>query len=75
MNVAYKCRCMDSEATIAVPDRKPDQDIVNWVEITVAGGMGEDHRRRSPHCQADKVEYAKFEVDPAGGPLGTITRQ
>lgn len=74
MNVAYKCRCMPNEETIFVRDRKPDEDIVDWVEQICGRAIAEDHIRRSPRCRSTKMEYAKFEVDPSGGPLGTITR-
>lgn len=60
---------------VAVADRRNDQDIVDWVGNTVGHAIADDHRKRSPLCMSNVMEYAKFEVDPAGGPLGTITRQ
>lgn len=76
MNVSYKCTCMAKEVTVAVPDRPDEQDIVDWVGVTAANALGEDHRKRSPHCPATKVEFMKFEVDPTGStPMGRLPLQ
>lgn len=76
MNVTYKCRCMADEATIAVPDRRDDEDVVHWVEQTVGHALLRDHRVRSPRCLSNVTEYVTFEVDPEGRmPIGQLPRQ
>lgn len=74
MNVTYKCECLDEEVTIAVPDRLEGDDVVHWVSTIVGSELFKDHRTRSPDCRSTATQYVKFEIDPAGGPLGTISR-
>jgi hypothetical protein len=62
MIVLYKCSCHASEREVCVPDRVPDTDILEWMEI-VQGCIGYDHKARSPHCRASKVEYAKIPIE------------
>jgi hypothetical protein len=66
---------MSVEATVACADRRDDQDILEWVQNTMGQALLADHRKRSPWCRSNVTEYAKFEVDPAGGRLGTLKRQ
>lgn len=62
MNVIYKCGCMAEEATVWVPDRKDDQDVLDWVERTMGHALAADHRARSPQCRETKTEYVKIPV-------------
>ena len=75
MNVSYKCGCMDAEVTIAVPDRRDGQDIVDWMENVVGEALGRDHRARSPQCRSDKTEYVKIEIDQSSGMIGRMSKQ
>lgn len=68
MQILYKCRCMKAEASIDVPDRQPDGDLLEWMEL-VTHAIGVDHRGRSALCMATQMEYAKIPYE--GGQVGT----
>lgn len=65
MKVIYKCKCMSAETEIDVPDRRPNSDIGDWMDMVIAC-ITVDHRASNALCQSDKVEYAKIPVDAAG---------
>lgn len=67
MDIYYKCTCMAEEAMVWVPDRKEDQDVVEWVEKVVGAAIGADHSNRSPLCMRTKMEYAKIPYDDSRG--------
>lgn len=69
MNILYKCFCMTAEVEVAVPDRLPETDILDWMEI-VQECLAADHAKRSPLCQSDKAEYAKIPFDEHGPGIG-----
>lgn len=60
IQIPYKCRCMTEEATVSVPARRADVDIVTWVQLTVVGAVTVDHRRRSPLCRSTTMEFIKI---------------
>ena len=59
MDIFYKCKCMREEATVAVPDRRDDEDIGDWMG-KVALAIAADHQLRSTLCAATSMEYAKI---------------
>lgn len=59
MEVKYKCRCMKEEATVLVPDRHKNSDLMRWMSI-VQQCLGYDHSARSPQCRSREMEYAKI---------------
>jgi hypothetical protein len=63
VEVRYKCACLKEEATVHVPERGRGDDVADWVGETVGQAIGADHRKRSPLCQATKMEYAKIPAD------------
>lgn len=75
MLVHYKCRCQPVEQTIPVPDRRPDTDIIQWMNM-VQVCIGTDHSGMSPNCRATKMEYAKIPFDDGSPGVGIpATRQ
>lgn len=62
LEVMYKCRCMGKEATVLMPERQPDEEIVDFME-RVQHKLAADHIVRSPQCKAEAMEYAKVPVD------------
>lgn len=72
--VFYKCRCMKAEASVLVMERKPDEDVVAWMENKLGAAVGRDHRRRSPKCKMTKMEYAKVPMDKVSGLVGKDDR-
>lgn len=62
MNIFYKCKCMKSEATLEVADRREDEQIEDWMQH-VQMAISVDHRKRNALCTADKMEYAKIPVE------------
>lgn len=76
MNVIYKCRCMAEEATVAVPDRRDDENVVDWVQQIVGSALLLDHRTRSPDCRSNVTEYVKIPVDTGeNAMIGRVTKQ
>ncbi len=68
MKVIYKCKCLTSEVEIDVPDRRPNTDILPWVEM-VQACIGFDHSQLSPQCRRVEMEYMKLPMD--GDQIGT----
>lgn len=63
--VIYKCACMKDEAQVDVPSRNEDEEIMSWMNI-LGAALTVDHRRRSPLCMSEKMEYAKIYISPNG---------
>lgn len=59
---AYKCKCMKEEALVFVPERRADQDVVEWVEKDMGFAIYLHHRTNSPDCRETQMEYAKILV-------------
>lgn len=59
IQIPYKCACMPAEAIVEVRYRNQGEDMLAYMEIVV-GTIGADHRKRSPLCQAQAMEYAKL---------------
>lgn len=68
MRVLYKCRCMEADAPVEVPERLPSLGVVVWVEQVVGGAIARDHAARSPRCQRRIMEHVKIpnNNDPRG---------
>lgn len=66
VEIVYKCHCMPDEVTVFVTDRIPDSDIHEWMELVVKNSLSYDHHTRSPHCQAQTMEYCKIPASDAG---------
>lgn len=60
MKILWKCRCMQDQAEVEVAERLPDQDIVHWVEQTVAAAVTRAHASLSPVCRATRMEFVKI---------------
>lgn len=56
----YKCKCLDADVSVEVPERNPRQDVVEWVEQTMGVVIAKDHASRSPWCKSDTMEYVKI---------------
>lgn len=63
VEVKYKCQCMTEEAVLSVPARRPGEDIVFWMNSCVQTSLYLDHRRRSPKCRRDTMEYADIHIN------------
>lgn len=59
LEIFYKCTCMDAEAALSVPCRRPDEDIRDWI-AKVQGAIGTHHWTAHPDCRATTMEYAKI---------------
>lgn len=68
IELRYKCRCMDAEASIQVPERQEAEDIIQWMNLVVQAAIYLDHRRRSPSCKTTEMEYAKLPM-PENAPF------
>jgi hypothetical protein len=73
IEVRYKCACMPLEAGIGVVQRDPNRDVIEWMEAIVRPAIMYDHRRHSPRCMREKMEYAKIPMDPATDLVGGKT--
>lgn len=60
MDVIYKCRCMKEEATVSVPDRPENADIIEWMVQILGSCLAYDHKYRTPACHETKMEYVKI---------------
>lgn len=68
-DIPYKCHCMKGEAVIAVPDRRPNTDILIWMEL-VTFCIQFDHKALSPHCLSNTMQYVKLPIDETTGLVG-----
>ena len=73
--VTYRCACMVEEATVSVPERRDDEDVVAWVEGPMTQALALDHRRRSRNCRESKMDYAKIKLAPDSERIGQALRQ
>lgn len=58
MEVRYKCTCRKAEVAVTVPDRRPNTDLGDWMNM-MAVCISTDHRALSPLCSRTTMEYAK----------------
>jgi hypothetical protein len=66
IDARYKCACMTQEALVLIAERRPNEDISDYMGY-VSMALSTDHRRRSPLCLAVTMEYVKLPADnPAG---------
>jgi hypothetical protein len=69
----YSCNfCGIHKASVDVPARRDDQDVVVWVKEVAAVALSEDHSRRSPACTPLTLSEVYIPVDGAkfiGGPI------
>ena len=77
MIVLYRCSCLTEDAKVEVPERRPAEDIVLWVEQVVGSRLGQDHTKRSPKCRETTMTYVKIPVDdnPRGVGFGPQKEQ
>lgn len=68
MKIMYKCGCMAAETEIEVTDRRPNGDILPWMEM-VQHAISVDHAALSPMCRRGALEYAKIPLE--GDQIGT----
>ena len=73
IKVAYKCRCMQHEAEVEVPERPPGSDLMIWMGV-MRSTLGMDHAYRSPGCIATELEYAKIPVAEGAEGIGEKPR-
>lgn len=62
LELLYKCRCMTEEKSLYMRERKPDEDIINYME-DVQRKVGAEHKKLSPLCRATALEYLKLPVE------------
>lgn len=75
ITVLYSCpACGLVDAPVTLPERAPDEDVLQWME-TVVEATSRDHRRRSPDCHPQQLRNLKIPL-PAGTNqrIGTTTR-
>lgn len=65
IGVFYTCRaCGVHQAEVKVRARRPDEDIMPWMEsLTIALTL--DHRRRSPLCAAESMDEVRVPLPSA----------
>lgn len=68
IGVKYLCSCLSAEVEVQVPERKPNQDIVDWMERVLGNAIGADHRRRSPRCTRTTMTHCKIPMGDVDGP-------
>ena len=69
MWIFYKCACFESERLVEIPDRVVGQDVLEFME-GAAVAIGADHRRKSPRCREQTMEYAKIPFDNPNAGVG-----
>lgn len=48
----YSCgKCGIHRQVVTVRERKPDEDVVHWMEKVAAASLSRDHDLRSPGCK------------------------
>lgn len=70
IEIIYKCRCMDAEATLQMRERRIHEDLADYMQ-DIQKTLGKDHSQRSPVCVAGYVEYVKIPADDPEAPIGT----
>ncbi len=61
IQVMYSCSaCGIRDRSVSVPARNALENVVHWVEGTMARGISEDHYKFSPHCTATKMDQVKI---------------
>jgi hypothetical protein len=56
-----RCNCVDT--TVAVRFRRPDEDILIWME-EVKERIAAAHRDQSPRCRTTKMKHAMIPLPP-----------
>lgn len=57
ITVKYSCKqCGLVGRDVIVPERKIEDDVVKYLELTVMDCVGADHRRVSPYCRATEIQ-------------------
>lgn len=74
IGVLYSCHlCGIENVEVAVRMRKPEEDVIKWMNGVVIVRLGLDHHSRSPHCRPDKLWDVKIPVPEGtkfiGGPV------
>lgn len=71
IDVRYKCGCQDAERTVQVQERRTGEDVLDFMR-RVQLAIGADHRKTSPLCMSNTMEYAKVPApgDRIGGAEG-----
>lgn len=71
ISVVYTCGLCDvTDATVQLPARDSEQDLLEWMNQLTAA-IQADHLRRSPGCFARKIRHVKIPIANAewvGGP-------
>jgi hypothetical protein len=65
IEVRYKCACMEREGVTVLRERRPDEDIGDFMH-RVQEAITSDHHMRSMLCQAVTMEYAKLPAPDSG---------
>lgn len=61
---------MQDEVSLDVDARRPGQEINEWLDGVVIPAFTADHKKRSPLCQATKLDYLKLPVPEDGCRIG-----
>lgn len=70
IKIFYKCKCMQDQAALDVPERPIGGAIEVWMAV-VQQAISIDHNNRNPQCRATTLEYAKIPLDDNAPQLGT----
>lgn len=75
VTVRYSCvECGVQNAPVSVRERRPNEDVVYWVEQVCGLQIALDHTQRSPHCTSRKMTDLKIPLPEGGGRLGEATK-
>lgn len=67
LTVKYSCdKCGIAKRDVIVAERQPNQDIKEYVDY-IGACCGEDHGRRSPHCQVTSLTHVMIPIHDEKG--------
>lgn len=73
IELKYSCSCGIDRVTVRVDERRPDEDVKVWMDRAVAA-VTEDHRQRSPACQAETIDELMIPIPPGVERVGEVPR-
>ncbi len=64
IKVLYSCNlCGVSKVVVECEERKPQEDVVEWMNTKVAPFLSRDHDQRSPECHISKLSEVYIPMD------------
>jgi hypothetical protein len=67
LTIKFKCVCTPEEQSMEVRTRRPDEDILEYMDYVTAL-LGKWHRGRM--CLSNKLEYMKMPIPSENGRVG-----